>query len=93
MLELEYTKARSNRAEALDALAFPATPEDISGSGVSWRYLNKSPVCILPCAVFLDGICSVATEEPELRLTEPDENGSHSGRDAVLWQFEVHGVK
>ncbi|VAH71768.1 unnamed protein product [Triticum turgidum subsp. durum] len=30
--------------------------------------------------------------KPELRLTEPDENGIHSGRDAVLWQFEVHGV-
>ena len=30
--------------------------------------------------------------EPELRVTEPDENGSHSGRDVVLCQFEVDGV-
>ncbi|EMS47975.1 putative E3 ubiquitin-protein ligase XBOS32 [Triticum urartu] len=27
-----------------------------------WRYLNKSPVCIDPCAVCLDGSCSVAAE-------------------------------
>lgn len=30
--------------------------------------------------------------KPELRVTEPDENGSHSGRDVVLCQFEVDGV-
>ncbi|KAG2662164.1 hypothetical protein PVAP13_1KG530500 [Panicum virgatum] len=27
-----------------------------------WRYLNQSPVCIDPCAVCLDGSCSVAAE-------------------------------
>ncbi|AQK55919.1 probable E3 ubiquitin-protein ligase XBOS32 isoform X1 [Zea mays] len=27
-----------------------------------WRYLNQSPVCIDPCAVCLEGSCSVAAE-------------------------------